>query len=92
MKFALAALLAVAPISAAAQPMCMTRAEMLDHLTRGYKEKPTALGLSSAGGVYEVLTSRNGKTWTIILTLPTGISCVIAAGRSWHSIVKGSDL
>ena len=40
-----------------------------------------ALGLASNGGLLEVLTSGNGGTWTIILTMPNGVSCLVAAGK-----------
>ncbi len=37
------------------------------------------------GQLMEVLTSEHG-TWTVLLTSPSGRTCVIAAGTSWESL------
>ena len=66
------------------QAPCVQRADMLNGLDGYYTEAPSAMGLSNNGGVVEVLTSPEGKTWTIIVTLPNGTSCLIAAGENWE--------
>ena len=68
---------------AGAQSLCGQRADMLNGLGGIYTETPSAMGLSN-GGVVEVLTSPEGETWTIIVTLPNGTSCLIAAGENWE--------
>jgi len=86
-----AATVAVAVVAfagpAMAQTVCSDRAKFLDHLARGYQEAPAAMGLASNGAVLEVLTSESG-TWTIILTMPTGTSCVVASGEAWEKVEK----
>lgn len=69
-----------------AQSICDTRANLLSHLKSKYEETPVAIGLSNAGGVVELITANNGKTWTLIVTRPNGMACLIAAGESWESI------
>ena len=70
---------------AEAQMLCKERAEVLAQLSTGYKEAPTAMGLASNGALIEVLTSsEDGRTWTIIITQPNGVSCVMATGESWQ--------
>ena len=69
---------------AAAQSLCGQRADMLNGLDGAYTEAPSAMGLSNGGGVVEILTSPKGKTWTIIVTLPNGTSCLIVAGENWE--------
>ena len=69
---------------AGAQSLCGQRAEMLNGLDGTYTEAPSAMGLSTNGGVVEILTSPGGETWTIIITLPNGMSCLIAAGENWE--------
>jgi len=80
----LAAFLLPAPVSA--QPVCGPRDKFLDHLRGKYDERPVGLGLTGGGGVLEMLSAPDGKTWTIIVTTPGGLSCVVAAGQAWESL------
>ena len=73
--------------SAAAQMVCSERDKFLKHLGDGYAEAPIAMGLASNGTVLEVLASTKG-TWTIILTKPNGLSCVVASGEAWEAIER----
>ena len=67
-------------------PACIKRGEMLKHLGHKYSEAPVALGLANNGGVIEVLTSPTGDSWTIIITMPNGTACMIAAGENWEKV------
>lgn len=78
------AFLAAGP--AFAQAVCDKRAEVMNHLQQKYSEAPVALGMANNGGVVEVLTNGEGKTWTIIITMPNGLSCLVAAGQNWEKI------
>ena len=49
--------------------------------------KPVSLGLSLDGRVVEVLKSPGG-TWTIIMTSPNGVSCLLIAGQDWEELPK----
>lgn len=66
---------------------CSDRASVLGHLNGSYGETPVAMGLASSGGVVEILSSPDGSTWSIIITMPNGLSCSIAVGESWQEIV-----
>ena len=70
---------------AAGQQVCNTRDTILGHLARQYQEVPVAGGVTSAGGLVEVLTTGDGNTWTIIVTTPQGVSCLVAAGEGWRT-------
>lgn len=72
---------------AGAQAMCNKRSEFLSTLQEGYSEAPIAMGLVSNGSVLEVLASGNGS-WTIIVTMPNGTSCVVASGEAWQDTDK----
>ncbi len=80
--------LLVLPLSlpAKAQNICTARAEVLKQLDRKYSEAPVAMGLANNGGVIEVFSSGTGTTWTIIITMPNGVTCALAAGESWESL------
>ena len=63
------------------------------HSVRAVDRSAVALGLASNGGIVEVLTSDEGGTLTIIITMPNGVSCMVAAGEYWEGlapIVKGA--
>jgi len=65
---------------------CDQRARVLGHLAQKYKEAPVAIGVTSTGGMVEVLTTGDGGTWTIILSNPNGTSCLVAAGEGWRAL------
>ncbi len=91
--FAAAAILSAPEATAQSQPQtqpqtqqCDQRARVLGHLAQKYKEAPVAIGVTSTGGMVEVLTTGDGGTWTIILSNPNGTSCVVAAGEGWRAL------
>ena len=65
--------------------VCGNRAQLVGALSRDYSEQPTFEALTADGRLMEVLTSKTG-TWTVLLTSPTGRTCVVAAGTSWQSL------
>lgn len=71
---------------ALAQMACDKRTEVTGHLKRKYEEAPVALGVANNGGLVELLTTKSGTTWTLIITLPNGMTCLLAAGEDWESI------
>ncbi len=73
--------------SAQAQAMCGERRAVVADLEKTYSEAPVSIGLASNGAVIEVLASPSGS-FTIILTQPNGISCVMAAGENWEDLPK----
>lgn len=72
-------------LPALAQSVCGERNKFLNHLSNGYSEAPVAMGLVSNGSILEVLASKDGS-WTIIVTRPDGMSCVVAAGEAWEDM------
>lgn len=65
--------------------VCADRDLLVRQLQTDFKEKPNAYGLVGSEALLEVLVSED-RTWTIIVTDPTGRSCIIAAGHSWDQI------
>lgn len=70
---------------ASAQMACGDREEIIERLSGKFSEAPVAMGLSNTGGVIEVLSSAEGGTWSIIVTDPNGLSCLLAAGEYWEA-------
>ena len=73
----------VLPSVAEAQMICGDRAEVVARLERNFAESPNSMGLASNSTVIEVFASASGS-WTLLMTLPTGVSCVLAAGEDWE--------
>jgi hypothetical protein len=82
----LSAAAAVIAWPAAAQPQCSPRASVLKMLESKYKEAPVAVGVTNNGGLVEVLSTGQGETWSIIITTPQGVSCLVAAGEGWRAV------
>ncbi len=65
---------------------CMPRDAALGMLTKQFKERPIAIGVTTQGGLIELLTSNDGLTWTILLSTPQGVSCLVAEGEGWRAL------
>ncbi len=83
---ALSAGFALVASTAMAQPQCNERENVLELLAKKYQETPIAAGVTNTGGLVEVLTDTKGGTWTIIVTTPQGMSCLVAAGEGWRNM------
>lgn len=59
---------------------------MLALLESQYKEVPVAVGVTNSGGLIEVYSTSSGSTWTIVVTMPRGMSCLVAAGEGWQAL------
>ena len=69
---------------AGAQTACADRDDVIAALQMKYAEQPVGVGVSNNGKLVELLTAKDGMTWTIILTTPEGVSCFIASGDGWR--------
>ncbi len=79
--------LSLTPTAATAQAQaCNDRDTVLGHLATKYGEAPIAIGVTDKGGLLEVLTTGDGNTWTIIVSMPNGRSCMVAAGEGWRRL------
>ncbi len=65
----------------ASQTLCVDREDMLNRLASEYGEELIEVKMMEEHGLLEVLASRTRGTWTLLLTKPGGISCVLATGR-----------
>ena len=79
----LAAILLAPP--AAAQAVCGPHRSISESLNKSFTETPVSMGVTTGGGIVEVYASPEG-TWTLVVTQPNGMSCLIAAGQNWESL------
>ncbi len=74
------------PASAQGAPaVWRARDGLLSQRESQYGEVPVAIGVAD-GQLIELLTAKDGITWTIILTSPKGMSCLIASGDGWQPL------
>lgn len=77
-------------------PTCTDRTQAISHLAGRYAETPVAMGLAANGSVLEVLASQSGESWSILVTMPNGQTCLIASGENWEKVssqaVQGPSL
>ncbi len=73
-------------------PGCGPRAGIAAALARNHAETPVSRGVSARGALVEVFASTRG-TWTLVVTVPGGPSCLIAAGQDWQHLPRpaGTD-
>ena len=70
---------------ATAQMVCGNHADIEKRLQDGYSEARTGVGLAHNNALIELYTSENG-TFTIVLTRPNGMSCLMAVGEDWQNV------
>ncbi len=86
------ALLAVSAAAAAAQSarQCGPRDAVLAVLGDRYGESRQAIGLGANNQVVEVFASDETGTWTITVTAPSGLTCLIASGESYETLSEAA--
>ena len=67
---------------------CAKRSTVVSALKKDYKEVQQAIGLSNGGGLIEIFVSPRGS-FSITITNPSQITCIISAGEHWN---KGNNV
>ena len=67
------------------QTTCAERATVVAQLQERYGETRQSMGLGQNNAVVEVFASADTGTWTIVVTLPSGMTCLVASGESWET-------
>lgn len=65
---------------------CAPRDHVIDRLSERFGEARQSIGVTSGNRVVEMYASPETGTWTITMTLPTGITCIIGAGQAWERL------
>ena len=64
--------------------ICGDRDEIVAGLRSDHGEQRMAIGLQRNTRVMETFANPETGTWTIIMTLPTGEACLVAAGHGFE--------
>lgn len=79
--------LAVVSSQAVAQNRnCAPREVVIDRLAEQYQETRQNIGLGGQGMVMETFASLETGTWTITVTAPNGLTCLMASGQSYETL------
>ena len=87
--FALGAiLLATDHASAQQNRNCAHRAVVIERLAAQFGETRQSVGLGGKNQVVEMFASTDSGSWTIIVSSPAGLSCVVAAGLGFENLAE----
>ena len=82
----MAALFMLASPALALHP-CGPRSVFIEWLWDQYAETPVEQGLTNPNNqLLELFMSKDGGTWTLLLTLPDGQSCIMGVGKDWRAV------
>lgn len=70
--------------SASAATACAARKDIVAKLAERYGETLQSIGLNRDNGLMEVYASEKTGSWTILLTKPDGVACLVASGGMWE--------
>ena len=65
---------------------CANRDTVVGRLAEKYGESRQSIGMVSQGRVMEVFASTETGTWTITVTMPNGLTCLVASGQSYENL------
>ena len=85
LSLAAGAVLAAAPVAAQARN-CAERDTVVERLADGYGESRQSIGIGANNSVIEVFASIETGTWTITVTMPNGITCLVASGQAFERL------
>jgi hypothetical protein len=67
---------------------CRAYRVIAQQLEEGFAERPVAFGVQGDGSLLQIFASKTGDTWTVVLTRPSGRSCIVAEGVRWESLPR----
>lgn len=67
---------------------CAPREAVVDRLASGYGESRQSMGLGANNQVVEVFASSETGTWTITVTMPNGLTCLVASGQAFEELAE----
>lgn len=65
---------------------CAMRSHVIERLAAAYGETRQSIGLGANNQVVEVFASRETGTWTITVTNPNGLTCLVASGQAYEAL------
>ena len=82
-SIALSALTTSSATAQAINAFCGDHTEITSRLGKTYGESRAGFGLLDDGRMVEIFTSQQG-TWSLLVTAPSGVTCLVASGEAWQ--------
>jgi len=82
----LAILLGLFALPGSAEGGCVVREWLVGELRKQHGEQLIAQGVTNQGALVEVLSSDDGRTWSLLITEPEGLTCTLIEGRKWREL------
>lgn len=88
----------MASLSAAVAPAraqfgaCGDGAGLIAHLQKEWGEDIAALALEDRGGLVQILRNPDTGTWSLLITRPGGLACLVMSGQGWEPVAPPADL
>jgi len=70
------------------QAQCATRDKVVAVLAAQYGETRHGIGIAANNTVMEVFASEETGTWTITVTMPSGLTCMVASGQAYEVLTE----
>jgi hypothetical protein len=80
--------LILATQNAFAASQCGPRDQVVSVLGQKYSETRHGIGLNGPGQVMELYVNPTTGTWTILITLPAGETCLVASGEHYEALTE----
>lgn len=69
-------------------PQCGQRQMVVETLTGKFGETRRGMGMAANNTVMELYASAEKGTWTITVTLPNGLTCLIGSGQGFETMAE----
>ena len=87
MRFLIAMILMTT--AAHAKLQCADHDKVAFLLKTKFGETPQTIAVSSQGNMVETFATPDGKTWTIVVTQPSGMACLVSGGTDYRAVPAG---
>ncbi len=67
---------------------CAPRDAVVERLAEKYGESRQSMGLGANNAVVEIFASNESGTWTITVTSPSGMTCLVASGQAFEELAE----
>ena len=67
---------------------CATRDKVVELLAAKYGETRHGIGIAANNTVMEVFASDKTGSWTITVTMPSGVTCMVASGQGYEALAE----
>lgn len=65
---------------------CGNRDKIVERLAEGYGESRQSIGLGTQNRVVETFANPETGSWTITITMPNGVMCLMASGHAFETV------